>query len=161
MPSLHCNPGLFHWSHPRSAGSFRPHGKLHHVGAIANPSRWLSQRTLAARLIVGFNVGNVPTWTLDDLVKLVRRVREEQSGNPACSFVAQKGVYRHKDPPHEVVVEDGAQVLIINEDELSDADFTRAMIALGEEICRVMKQESIILEIQVNGMTQETMGIEA
>jgi len=35
------------------------------------------------------------------------------------------------------------------------------MIELAEEICRLLKQDEVIVEIQVNGMTQKTMGVHA
>ncbi len=160
MTAYPFNPDTFHWNapHPHASGSFRPHGRLEHHGAHPNPNLWEAEQTIAARLIVGFSVGDVPTWSLDDLIPLVRELRESQVGDPSATFVAQKGIYRHRDGSG-VVTEDGAQIFLINLSGASLAEFTGQMVALAEEICRRFQQESVIVEIQVNGISQKTIGV--
>lgn len=161
MPAFPFNPSLFHWNppHPHPGGSFRPHGPMQQYGEIAvrNPKGWGSRKTLAARLIVGFSVRSKPTYKLDDLVAIVERVRREQADNPSASFVAQRGIYQHHDG--ETVTEDGAQVFIINLSNLSPDEFTAQMVELAEVIAREMQQEEVIVEIQENGISQETIGV--
>lgn len=131
-------------------------------GRKRNPPHelWHADSTLSARLIVGFNVGHNPYWRLEDLVTLVRdeRIRD---GHPSASFVPQRGVYQHEavDGHGEIVTEDGAQVTIIC-DYTSDVDaFTEEMIDLGGYIAKMMRQESVIVEIQHNGTTLGTYGV--
>src|SRR5262245_1785574 len=63
--------------------SFRPSGKRRSEGLIPNRRTWSSKETWAARLFVGFNVGHDTVWEMDDLVAIVRTVREAQTNNPA------------------------------------------------------------------------------
>lgn len=157
MASYPCNPGLFEWG-GNYGGSFRPKGKV--VASPDNLGRtaWTADDTLAARIIVGFNVGENPRYDLDDLMVIVRRVREAQTGDPSASFISQRGIYKHQDPTHGVVQEDGGQVLIIDMGESAGA-FEKHMIELAETIAREMQQEMVILEIQRNGVTERTHGI--
>jgi hypothetical protein len=164
MSAYPCNPGTLHWSGPES-GWFRPQGGLKVVdekGVLGSlrGAKWTSTDTLAARIIVGFNVGDKPTWTVDDLIPLVRAVRIKQTGDPSASFIAQKGIYQHRDPAKGTVQENGAQVLIIDTVGLPEAQFEDQMIQLAEKITRQFQQETVILEIQRNGVTQRVHGIE-
>jgi len=154
-----CNLGVFRWRSPIGGGVFYPRGRLQTGRANLERALWTSSDTLAARIIVGFNVGDEPTWTIDDLVPIVRRVREAQTGDPSATFIAQHGIYRHRDPDSKIVDEDGAQVLIIDTAGLSEANFEAQMIELAEKIARELKQESVTLEIQRNGITQRVHGI--
>ena len=164
MPAYPFNPSVIHWNPPRPhrSGTFRPQGRFvvhgHNPDLVRNPRGWGSKRTLAARLIVGFSVGQVPTYSIDDLISIVERVRMEQTGNPSASFVAQRGIYQHHDGK-TIVHEDGAQVFVINLSDLTDEEFTDQMVYLAEVIASEMRQEEVIVEIQVNGISQETIGV--
>lgn len=161
MTLYRCNPGVARWRGPY-AGSFRPHGRLEQHGRplVANPEIWESgEATLAGRLIIGFNIGTEPVWSVDDLIPIVRRVRERQVGDPSASFVLQRGIYKHKDPAHDIVEEDGAQVILIATEAETPAAFRRDLVALAEEIARRLEQESVIVEIQENGITQVVLGV--
>ena len=161
MPVYPFDPSTFHWNapHPHPGGSFRPTGRLEQHGPLHNPNLWEADETIAARLIVGFSVGDVPTWTMDDLIPLVQRIRERQAGDPSASFVAQKGIYKHRDASKGVVHEDGAQIFIVNTSGASLAAFRKEMVELAEEICVALQQEAVIVEIQVNGVSHKTMGV--
>lgn len=70
------------WGAPDGSarGHFKPNGRPV-VGAgsrILTPNWRSSEPTWAARLFVGFNVGDTPTYEMDDLIQIVRRVRREQ-----------------------------------------------------------------------------------
>lgn len=161
MSHFAANIGHAHWASPngKSVGRFRPNGKAIIIGAEKNPSGWASTKPIyAARLFVGFSVGQKPRWKIDDLIKIVTRLRKKQEKQLDSSFLAQKGIYTSK-ISGEVVVEDGAQVLILNLDEQKLADFEEDMIALAEGIARAMKQEEVIVEIQKSGITKKTMGV--
>jgi len=105
---------------------------------------------------------------MTDLIPLVRAVRtrqtrtgeEDKYGDPNATFIAQKGVYKHKEPTYGVVEEDGAQVIIFATSGETSAIFEARMVALGEEIARQLHQELVIVEIQRNGVVQSTIGVD-
>ena len=163
MSTIHANPGRFHYQAPRGGwGIFHPVGRLKRQGAHKNPPSWETDVVYAARLFVGFNVDEHPTYTLDDLVKLVKKVRDAQVGIPDASFIAQRGLYRHTSGRLKgvVVEEDGGQVIIINMAS-TPKRFAKEMMNLADIICATFKQESVILEIQKNGIMEKVYGMSA
>ena len=154
MPAIPIDPRTITWR----GGSFSPSGKTITVNvgrrARKNPFDDLGEGMFSARFVVGFNVGDEPTWKLGDLVNFVKRDRLKKGADPSATFLAQRGIYRHRDG-ERVVVEDGAQVFILNLSGLSGARFISEMKKLGERITRAFKQESTILEIQKDGVRQK------
>src|ERR1019366_1106407 len=84
---------------------FRPRGPSHLIrGSEAAPSKrrrgaredsvedW-GPGGLAARVFVGLNVGETPTYTVEDVVKATKAIRREQGVLPDATFIAQKGLY--------------------------------------------------------------------
>lgn len=137
---------------------FVPHGKRTQVGYLPNRQIWESDETWSARLFVGFNVGARTVHDMDDLIAVVREVREKQTGNPSSSFLYQRGVYRHQSG--EVVEEPGAQVIIINMGA-SPSAFRKEMIDLAEAIAARLSQEEVVVELQKNGVMAAVMGVGA
>lgn len=164
MTKIPCDPGPANWAGP-NPGSFRPSGRLlgyssgrqlglAELGAVA----WTSEVTLAARLFVGFSVGSVPTWDMDDLVRVVREFLEvHYPENPAATFVAQRGVYKYVSG--ETVEEQGAQVILINAEGLGARDFEARVVSLAEEVAEDLEQELVIVELQENGVVKKTLGV--
>jgi len=159
MPAYPCNPGVFTYSSPHGGGTFRPKGKLAEHGMHRNPEDWDFQDTWAARLIVGFSVGQTPTYHIDDLIPIVQRVRTQQVGDPSSTFIAQKGIYQHKDPAQGIVVEDGAQIILIDTHQTERTVFRKQMVELAEIVAQELQQELVVVEIQHNGLTQVTIGV--
>ena len=154
MPAIPISNHIVLWK----KGSFIPSGKLRFVGgqkAYGNPWVLESTETWGARIIVGLNVRDEPKWTIGDLVKITRALREEQQANPGATFIAQKGVYKHKSG-QRTVEEDGGQVIILNLDGTPADKFLKQMLQLGEMIAKNFDQESVILESQMNGIVQGT-----
>ena len=149
-----------HWRSRNGGGSFYPNGPIHMVGkrsVFENPVLDQFDETLAARVIVGFNrLGKKPA-TIKQLISIVRSVRTRQVGNPSSSFLLQQGIYQHQSG--EVVEEPGAQVLIIETTGASRQDFEKQMIELAEVVATRLGQESVIVEIQKNGITQRTLSV--
>lgn len=165
MKVLRADSRFHHWEAPHGYGCFRPSGQKHYLGNPdafeQNPRRWESEGdTYAARIFVGFNVGGEPRWDLDDLVALVRREREAQGHPPDASFVAQKGIYQSR-RTGDVIEEDGAQVILIDMQGLSQKHFQSDMEKLAEAIAAELEQEEVVLEIQKNGISVGTYGIVA
>lgn len=154
-----ANPGLLTWRHRGGGGSFRPYGDLYFVGALRNPRIWQSPGGLAARIIVGFNVGDKPKWELKDVIPIVKRVRKEQGYPPNSTFVLQEGLYQHREPEKGVVQEKGTQVIIIDEWGTPPEQFDREMVELAETLARELQQKEVILEIQERGITQSVSGV--
>jgi hypothetical protein len=158
MPAFCCDTRTFHWDN----GSFRPRGKLVMVGSAAatNPAKLQEQRDVwSARLFVGFNVQGKPTWTIDDLAEVVFAERRRQRRTPDASLLMQKGIYQSFQTG-QVETEEGAQVIILNlstpsEPAVSADVFRKEMIELAEAIARQFNQETVIVEIQRNGISQQ------
>lgn len=150
------------WKSPdKGVVTFRPNGRLRVHGKYAeeNPRQWTSEgEALGARIFVGFSVGEKPKYNLDDLIRIVRRVREEQGHDPDSSFVSQKGIFTSKQKNY-IVEEDGAQVHIFDKDGVSLRDWTKEMEQLADIICTEMEQEAVIVEIQRGGIHHETFGV--
>lgn len=150
-----------HWFNPgrKSEDSFRPEGKLDVIGPRQNPERsWGTKDTLAARLFVGLSVGQVPTWSQDDVVSIVVETRKKQ-GAQAGRVVpgATRRVTSHRDG--SVMVEDSVQVVIIDPRGCTQEDFTTEIEALAEVLATRLDQEEVVVEIQRNGLALETFGI--
>lgn len=135
--------------------SFRPTGPLYKRGnSPLAGTKWFEHKVISARIFVGFSVGAVPTWTIENLIELVFRLRQLQGASPAATFLAQKGIYQHT-IGGQIVVEDGAQVIIFLEKE-TPAEFENQMAALAEEIVKTFQQEEVILELQEDGIVKKT-----
>jgi hypothetical protein len=167
--SLEANIGRFSWGHRGDIGWFSPNGKLYVHGEeerlTPNVKNWSAKKALyAARIIVGFNVGRKPRWTMDDVVRIVRRVRKQQVGDPASTFVLQRGIYTHtetEDGERLTVDEKGAQIFLLNTPELgtSVTVFKKQMEDLAEILATDLRQEAVILEIQRGGRTLVTISM--
>lgn len=154
----------FSWRSPHGGvGFFRPNGRMTLVGRgpeyAQNPTGWSSREPiLAARIFVGFNVGRRPKWHMNDVVRIVKRVRKDQVGSPDATFLYQRGLYTSK-RDESVVDEKGAQIIILNLAGEPLGVFREQMIELGEEIATRLKQEEVIVELQRGGISKETIGI--
>lgn len=154
----------FAWNARGHSGWFRPTGTLRHSGNrrhLENPPRWESDEPLyAARIFVGFNVGDEKVWSLEDVVEIVREIRTEQVGNPGSTFLLQKGIYAHQ-AGGPVVEEDGAQVIILNlpDYDTEPAQFRKQIVKLAEDMARQLRQEEVIVEFQKGGLSERTMGV--
>jgi hypothetical protein len=101
---------------------------------------------------------------MDDVVRIVRRVRKQQVGDPAATFVLQRGIYTHtaKDDGDRLTVDEkGAQIFLLNTPELgtSVTVFKKQMEDLAEILATDLRQEAVILEIQRGGSTQVTISM--
>lgn len=169
MNSVRVNPGRFVFTAPRgSRGEWKPQGKLVTTGRNPVVADRVEGATIAARLFVGFNVCDKPVYTMEDIVDKVQEIREGQGRDPDASFVYQRGLYKHH--PHGdqkdcgLVEEQSAQVILIFVPEEyqsppveTKAQFHQHMIDMAGQIARDWQQESVILEFQRNGVTEEVL----
>lgn len=148
------------WQDKRSAGYFQPHGDFERHGSLQeNPRTWSGQKAVwSARVIVGFKRRGKKPATLNMLVRIVKRVRTQQIGDPSSSFLTQRGLYRHNDTG-EIVDEPGAQVVLIDTHNTPPKVFEQQAEQLAEIIARELDQAEVIVEIQKNGVSQSVFGV--
>lgn len=152
------------WAAPDGSakGHFKPNGRpvVPASSRLLTPNWSSTEPTWAARLFVGFNVGTTPTYEMEDIIKIVRRVRREQGAPEDSSYVYQRGVYTHQSHDGEVVTENGAQIVLLNLDpSVTEKAFRRQMIELANVIVREMQQETVIIEMQQGGIVREVIGV--
>jgi hypothetical protein len=152
----------------RSNRFFTKRGELLRYGNLANPKAVdIEGDTEAARIFVGFNVGDKPTWTLEDLVDLVERTRasqrvdpnEPEAVQPDATFYATRGLYTHKDGKH-TVREEGGQVIILSIFGESVEHFQANIIAVAFAIVTQFRQAEVIVEFQLNGVKHRTVSVQ-
>lgn len=149
---------------PTGIVTFKPQGAVNREddeNNLPNPIAWDDKTPMvSARLFVGLNVGKRKAWKVEDVIKIVKRVRTDQTGNPSASFLWQKGIYQH-DVSGDVITEDSVQVVILNLKFLktSAKKFQAQMVELAETLAKKLKQESVIVEIQRGGRQVRTFGV--
>lgn len=139
----------------RGKDHFKPEGRSRisgpDHGVVAARRERTGTRLLAARFLVGFNVNGKPHWTEEDLIRLFVEIRETQARSAGATFLSQRGIWQpfggRREPD-----EQGAQIVIMNEDELDEKTFTDEMVFLGEQLARAMDQDAIYLDIQRSGL---------
>lgn len=168
MAAVHADTRRLLWRTPNGGrGEFVPAGRQVWSNRKRNPVVWSAagpggrMRNLSARLIVGFNDRQTlrPVVTMRQVMDLVRSVREKQTGDPSSTFLAQTGVYRHHDGA--VVEEKGAQVILFAPAGMPRKEWDAEMLHLAEVMAKKFNQETVILEIQVNGVSKNVVGVAA
>lgn len=136
--------------------SFEPRGDVHCCGDPANlklrrnPVERLDVVPLTARLFVGLNVGQKPTYSVEDAVKLTREIRTRQGALPDASFLAQRGLFTDE-KTREIVDENSVQIVVF--DFSGDQEFFEAQIEeLAEELAQKFQQQVIYVEMQKAGV---------
>jgi hypothetical protein len=114
---------------------------------------------LSARLFVGLNVGQTPTYTIEQVVSATRSWRERNRSPVDSSFIAQKGLYTPDEG--DIVEENSVQIIIIDLQGLSVADFTSAIVGLAAYLRTKFDQKSVIVEIQKAGIIQRVLNVTA
>ena len=177
MGSIAANTRQVEWNDGRGhGGSFTPNGPRHFHGDRdtlmyqPNAKTWKSRGGFAARIFMAFERDGRKTGTMNKLVALVKRVRGEQTrkakaprtdpGTPDASFIAQRGIYRHRDGARRVVDEPGAQIVIIDMSGAIRKERDQQMRCLATEICHAFDQDEVVLEIQRRGLTIEVYGVD-
>lgn len=107
--------------------------------------------TRGARIIVGLNVGKVPTYTPEQVMELVYQIRKASGASGNVSVLAQLGIY--EDKKGHKIPERSVQVIIL--DLSGENDFIEKMQALTEELRIRLRQEEVILELQRGGVVEE------
>ena len=173
MPSIPANLGPLN-----VPGKFRfvPAGRTvthdFRGGPARNPIVWSTEGEPAwsARIFVAL-VEGAPGFpgrkrTIGDVVGVVYFVRSAQTGtdtlpgDPGSTFMSDHGLYLSPTTGN-VVDEPGVVVVIFKVPAETSADFKRNVQELAEIISAVLGQESVVLEVQKDGLTQFVAGVAA
>jgi len=125
-----------------------------------------SEGGLSARLFVGLSApapsgkGQVPRYSIKQVVDAVVAIRKEQGQRPDATFLAQKGIYTEGEGA-ELVEEDSVQIIIIDIFGTPENTFVQQMTDLGEAPRARFEQKEVILEVQNKGVVQAVYGIHA
>ena len=146
------NRGRFRFKPKGDVMFFRiANGSAEAAEELDNPAKLYGGSGLAARLLIGLNVGDKPTHSIDDIVTAVGEIYRG-----SASFIAQKGIY--VDDHDHKTYEDSVQVVIIS-DASDETAFKKAMVALGEKLAAKFQQKEIVLEIQKKGIVDSVYGV--
>ena len=169
IPCNHWSKAVWRSPDGTESGSFEPVGRFSlayksgrdtlNPRLNPRPSESADKPVLSARLFFGFGAGATPSWSIKDLLPIVKRIRKEQIGATDSAICYQNGVLSHLEKD-ATVTEDGVQVIILNlQEAVTKEQFEDQLVELGEAITRELKQRQIIVEMQKNGLFQSTMGI--
>lgn len=133
---------------------FVPNGDVYAIGDPAklqyNPVERQDVIPLTARFFVGLSVGERGTYTVDDVVRITKRVRKSQGESPDASFLLQRGIYT--DQQNRIIEEDSVQVVIFAFDASGKREFERDMIELANQYIGDLQQETVYVEMQESGV---------
>ncbi len=159
-----CNTGFFSYRYNdgrnNRQGSFRPSaGSIREHGSDNKRVGWASQEgTYSALILVGLESPSGRSYDVEDVVDIVKRVRDRQTGDPSASLISQRGLYKHKEGG-QVVEEDSVRIIILHLTDETKQAFREHIVELAETLARQLQQEEVIVEFQNRGVTDEVMGI--
>ena len=131
-------------------------GRLHRTER-QNPDERYGSGGLSARIFIGLNVGDKPTYKVQDVVDAVIKIRRSQKVTPDASFLAQTGIYT--DDKDHTITEESVQVIIIDTVGTPKAVFEKELQDMCEKLAAQFKQERVILEIQERGVVQDVYSV--
>ena len=151
---------------------FRPRGPSHLIRGTSEPARsgahggredsvedW-GPGGLAARIFVGLNVGDKPTYTIEDVVNATKQIRREQGSLPDATFIAQKGLYTEPEARGgRVIDENSVQIIIFDTEGLLLEAFSAKIVQLARALRERFHQDSVIVELQEAGISQKVLNI--
>jgi hypothetical protein len=108
-------------------------------------------KNLAARLLIGKNVGRVSVWTEQDISCMFVRLRTRQRRSVGLTLLAGSGVF---DGGKEMVKEESVQLFALDFDADNAANLREAgnlFIDVAYNMALRLLQESVILEMSQHG----------
>lgn len=163
-----------HTTKDGTSHSFRPTGPLYIVDdkgglhpvtetvarELKNPIEKIPRGGMSARLFIGLNVGDKPTYTTEQVIADTIKIRKRQKVLPDASFLTQRGVYTHgKGKASHLVKEDSVQIIIIDTVGTPEKTFIKQVQSLGKQLRADFKQNEVILEVQKSGVVQDVYAI--
>ena len=114
----------------------------------------------AARLFVGLNVGETPTYTIEQVVQATKELRRAEGAPPDATFIAQKGLYTEPPEKGAHLIEENSVQIIIFDTEGSELDvFGAKIVELARGLREKFDQDSVIVELQKAGISQKVMAV--
>lgn len=156
---LHGNygPSAWHASRGRIA-RFIPRGRLVYWGG--KPTRATrgdaeipvkGVATLEAAIVVGFNVGGKPRWSMRDAVRVVLAAKRAAGLSADSTFQSQWGYYQ-PDTHSKTIGERGTRVILLNSyDLLPEKRFVAHVRTVAQALRVKLRQEEVIVTITKNG----------
>ena len=115
---------------------------------------------LAARLFVGLNVGETPTYSIDDVVRATKEIRKTQGQLPDATFIAQKGLYTEPaERGAHLIVENSVQIIIFDTEGSSLEAFGDKIVQLARGLRERFDQDSVIVELQEGGVSKKVLAV--
>jgi|SRR5208337_2034144 len=115
---------------------------------------------LAARIFVGLNVGDKPTYTVQQVMDATRDIRRQQAALPDATFLAQRGLYTEpQDKGGRLIEEDSVQIIIFDSEGSTLDVFADKIIQLARGLRERFNQDSVIVELQEAGISQKVLAI--
>jgi len=109
---------------------------------------------------VGLNVGDKPTYTIEDVVNATKQIRREQGSLPDATFIAQKGLYTEPEARGgRVIDENSVQIIIFDTEGLLLEAFSAKIVQLARALRERFHQDSVIVELQEAGISQKVLNI--
>lgn len=142
------------WRHRRA--QFVPRGPVYAFGDVSrfdlheNRRQRIEVVPLTARLFVGLNVGQEPTYSVDDVVRVTKRIRKAQGEVPDSSFLLQKGLFT--DEVTAATVEENSVQVVIFDFGGDEVKFEDEMGELAETLARELQQQVVFVELQRKGV---------
>jgi len=162
MPRIPFSNNPIHVAFPGGSFHFYPQGPLSYIsGPRNNPRLWQSEETWGVRLVMGLSIqGERKEISPLSIIDYVKRFCAFAGLAPDSSYIMQKGVYKYSGNG-EVKTEKSLQIVIlsVNNGDLPPYFFEWYMEILAEAMAVDFRQESIIVELQRNGVVQETAGV--
>lgn len=171
MPVVRAFLGQYAFPTQMGPRVFVPEGEIKTLidaGSVGhNPVEEEFTNWWAARLFIGGNVGDEPTWSpldiedafLKEWSAVVEAMKSEgilpKSAGAGASVVAQRGVFHGGHPENSV------QIVVINDLNLEPVVFQQAMVKVAEKLCVVLKQNRIYVDMQLNGLSQRLLSVRA
>jgi len=135
----------------------------HAPSLLTNPAKWDKAGGAplqSARIFVGLEKQHLTTgrvlqkYSVTTLVNIVKRVRVAQVGDPGASFITQRGLF--KSASGRIVPEKSVQVIILSIYGETRKSFKENIAELAETIRGKFDQDMVTVEIQRDGIRQET-----
>ena len=156
MPVWPANFGAIRFSSSKGSFSWRPEEGTPRIAE--NPPRGWPPEPFAARFFIGLAVDGAPPWDIRHVLSLWRDLRTRhlaEKGLPAdlgVTLLAQKGSFWISVAAQAEEYDSVELVAIQTTEQENGADFILNMQNIGEQLCRLLKQKRIMLEIQKCGL---------
>ena len=155
-----ADPRTFHWHSPEGvSGVFRPQPGQRRIGPVPGP--WTKNRAvLAARVVVALPDHNGRQRTVEDVIAVASAALAVQDHLALSDCIVYPGSWEtwRKGCTDEVGME-GAQVILVPPGSSSKKVFHREIVKFAEAIAAGLGLAEVVVEIQRNGLAQETLGV--